>query len=235
MKRIIKIILICAWISTSFCFLLGSPPQWWIDRGVIDTSLNPSNYDAVNLGQAKWVTKKAIEELDEELDSIDGATFTLDDLLDSQLSADDYAPLNLGQLKHLSHKFYDRLVEVGFTDDPVNSGHPKGYPWTESTGDDSNSSPANLGQLKYVFSWDLDTFTPPLPGVGTDWDHDGLDDGWELIIVGFDASIETIGEVFPEGDYDGDGYLESEEYGTGTSPIKRDHPAVNLVIFSNLK
>jgi len=85
---------------------------------------------------------------------------------------------------------------------------------------------------------DPDTDNDGIPdGDEDDVDNDGLLDSWEQQIVDDDPgdSVQTIADVLPDGDYDGDGLPESEEFLNGSNPLKRDHPAVNLVIFSNLK
>lgn len=55
----------------------------------------------------------------------------------------------------------------------------------------------------------------------TDLDHDGLPDGWEQQIVEADPYdlIRTVNDVFPNGDFDGDGLPNYQEYLAGTSPI----------------
>jgi hypothetical protein len=53
-----------------------------------------------------------------------------------------------------------------------------------------------------------------------DLDNDGLMDAWEQLIVNFNGSdgITSIYDVFPWGDFDGDGMTEEQEQYTGTSP-----------------
>lgn len=58
--------------------------------------------------------------------------------------------------------------------------------------------------------------------VQADGDSDELGDSWE----------STTGVTSPTSDSDGDGYLASDEYSNGSSPTKKDHPAVDLEFFS---
>jgi hypothetical protein len=54
----------------------------------------------------------------------------------------------------------------------------------------------------------------------TDIDDDGLPDDWEQQIIDKDSgdAIETIDDVLPGSDFDGDGESNSMEYGNGTNP-----------------
>lgn len=61
----------------------------------------------------------------------------------------------------------------------------------------------------------------------TDEDEDGMDDEWEQQIIDDDEDddIETIEDVDPEDDYDGDGFTNIEEYEAHTDPTDpEDYP-----------
>jgi hypothetical protein len=112
-----------------------------------------------------------------------------------------YAPVNIGQLKSVAQHFYDRLNVVGYnvTADleahgyPAPSGGNYTYPWPTpppalgQTGYNATVynawaqgeyAPANLGQLKAVFDFDLTNFTPsPL-------DANGIRSSWEIAVYG---------------------------------------------------
>ena len=51
----------------------------------------------------------------------------------------------------MAKPYYDRLAELGNTANTVLTGEP--YPWDADTAADN--SPVTLGQLKYVFSFEL--------------------------------------------------------------------------------
>lgn len=53
---------------------------------------------------------------------------------------------NAGQLKWLAAQFYGRLIEVDYTN---------AYPWTAATTDDVDQATANIGQMKYLFSFNI--------------------------------------------------------------------------------
>lgn len=151
------------------------------------------------------------------------------------------APLLVGQLKAISAPFYDLLqakdptwlssqLNLNLTKDAADSANY--YPWSSSTTDDANLSPATVGQLKSVFSLrfetlggvptggSLDTDSDGLNNLSeynagtnswaSDTDGDGLPDKWE-----FDNSLSPIkgtGTEGSAGDHDGDGYTNMQEY-----------------------
>ena len=134
-------------------------PDWWSQREL--TNGHPADdFAAANLGQLKYITAKAVAELDAHLSG--GAGQELHDLIVawnavpvSGVVRDDYAILNQGQLKTVAQKIYDRLHAAGWHDLPLASGRI--YPWTTSTADDDAYAAVNIGQLKYVFSFNLNT------------------------------------------------------------------------------
>ncbi len=144
-------------------------PHWWIARGVLDTNAVPNDYAPANQGQAKWMAVQAAAELDRRLPN--GAGAVVAGMVGRFTPAFADAPLNLGQLKSLAAPFYDRIRAEGFAA-ALPSGLPGVYPWTESVSDDADFALVNLGQLKHVFSFDLD--------LCFDTDGDGLPDGVEF-------------------------------------------------------
>lgn len=174
----------------------AADPVWWSARGVT-TSAPTSNLSPATIGQAKWMARQALEELRGKLDTADHAALKteLEALMPSAPPTTEAGfetqrgVLLVGQLKAISKVFYDRLragkpawldaqmtaagirlVEPG-TSPPAYSP----YPWTETAGDDSNFSPATLGQLKAVFSLDLHSWI----GTPGDSDSDGISDADE--------------------------------------------------------
>ncbi len=147
-------------------------PQWWIDRGVIDSSATPNNYGPVNLGQLKAMATAAYDEMEQDLPGGAGADVTT--LVKSwyQLeldgsfhlvggkrvpltgpTTDNFAAANLGQMKAVAKPFYDQLMAIGYSDQ---------YPWNGSDADaPDNFALANIGQLKNVFNFDLAAYLNP--------------------------------------------------------------------------
>ena len=151
--------------------LLGADPGWWAERGVKTSGANPSDYAAVNQGQVKNIASAACDELNASLPG--GAGDAVNTMISawravasgtSQVSAssvNDYAAINLGQLKNIAKPFYDRLIEIGYTDH---------YPWLSDSNAVANDyAMANIGQVKQLFAFDI----------VTDADHDGIPDSWE--------------------------------------------------------
>ena len=112
-----------------------------------------------------------------------------------------YVAVNIGQLKYVSKSFYDRLWEIEsaypnsvtwptgmtFFSGGTDSTNHK-YPWTAlpaSTASnyaaemDKNYLAANIGQIKYLFSWDVNIAEPEIDP-NADTDGDGIPDWWEL-------------------------------------------------------
>jgi hypothetical protein len=121
-----------------------------------------------------------------------------------------FLAVNQGQLKAAAAPFYARLSEIY-------APYPYPKPWTDAAGDDKHFALANLGQLKKVFSFDLNR----------DSDGDGLSDLAELLRHDhYDLRAPT--NPFAK-DTDGDGVEDASE-GTGDG-TKKDHPAVGLSVF----
>ena len=176
---------------TGFLCLIGlaftvraTDPAWWTNSAtqVIDPNSDHSvsaNYAPANLGQLKNVARQAKLHLDTYLPGGAGAQIGT---MVSGFSTDpavNYAPINLGQLKAVARPFYDRLGSAGY-DTKANliaHGYPTNwsfsYPWDPSTPISANYAPANLGQVKMAFSFDLAGKTASLDG-----DSDGLPDAW---------------------------------------------------------
>ena len=184
----------------------AADPDWWTVQSVQTTNA-ASDYSPVLQGQAKHITTAAKNEFDYMLE--DGASPAITNLVNSFSSTNNYLPLNLGQLKTLSAPFYDQLDSLS-----LSNAYPAGvtnlYPWTSTTGDDSDYSATTIGQLKHVFSFDLDT------------DADRLPDWWE---------VEFLGGLTndPSGDVDGDGWDNITEYLQNSDPGVSDAPSVIII------
>jgi hypothetical protein len=84
----------------------AEPPDWWALRGAVDSSADPDDYAAANIGQMKTLAAQAAAEMDIVYEPIGGAGPPITALINSWLAdqppgvlRDDYAVLNQGQLK----------------------------------------------------------------------------------------------------------------------------------------
>lgn len=218
MRRLALVLLPLIAVSVLF----AAPPAWWTGAGtrIVEEEGEESNYAPANLGQLKHVAKMAKTHLDASLPggsgtSVSGLVAGFVTGTAPEEIALNYAPLNLGQLKAVAKPFYDRLHEAGY-DTKANliaHGFPDKwsgtaawtgyYPWNPSTPVAENYAPANIGQLKMTFSFDL---------TGFDSDEDGLPDLWEMDVFG---SLTATGS----GDPDGDGLTNVQEYEGSSDPL----------------
>jgi hypothetical protein len=208
-----------------------SYPAWWHDAadpaaGVIDATrpvLNDENEALLNQGQLWNITRQGIAELDRTLAPVGGAGFTLDTFRDPSGDPSHYAPAALGHLKNVGSRFFQRFSEVGFG--PGDPGWPSTlildqgpgdkateYPWLDNQSP-LNLEPANTGQAKQTFSWDL------RPWIAEDSENDGTGDGlpdwWEQFHFG---NLEQS----PQSDADADSLPDLLEYIRGSDPSNSD-------------
>lgn len=197
--------------------MYAASPGWWSATAtkIVDESVEDGdNYAPANLGQLKHVASKAKSHLDANL--VGGSGTTISTLIATFVTATtpeevaaNYAPLNLGQLKAVAKPFYDRLLDAryGTKENLIARGYsgtwPYNYPWDPTTPVEDNYAPANIGQLKMVFSFDLNGF---------DSDFDGLPDSWETTQYG---NLTSVGI----GDPDEDGLTNLMEYDQGSDPL----------------
>lgn len=134
----------------------GTYPGWWSKRGVLDSSRTPADYQAVSQGQVKWMAACAATEFAEKLP--DAGLEPILALVDGFPAGNNARPANLGMLKATARPFYDCLIGLGWAES---------YPWAGKQADDFHL--ANQGQLKNLFSFDLDAI---------DLDEDGVPDWW---------------------------------------------------------
>lgn len=220
--------IVCSALFFGSSSALASNPTWWSDAAtrILDpASPQPANYAPVNVGQIKHVAAMARKYLDTALASVGGAGPAIDSMVDSfvtqQGSTDpdaNYTLANLGQIKNVAKPFYDRLIAIGY-DTKANliaRGYPPGwahdYPWIPETLQESNYVPANLGQLKMVFSFSLAGFNLST----VDADEDGMSDVWEAN-NGLDPH-DALGDNGAYGDLDNDGVPNSAEHSGGSNP-----------------
>lgn len=237
MKRLAKF--------TAFLCLIGliatahaADPVWWTNSTthVIDPSADHStsaNYAPANLGQLKNFATQAKTYLDNNLSGGAGQAITT---MVSGFSVDptlNYAPANLGQLKAVARPFYDRLLSAGY-DTRANliargysSGWTSYYPWDSATPTSENYAPANLGQIKMVFSFEV---TDLAAGTLVDSNSNSLPDWWESTVAGGNSGG-------PTGDWNSNGIKNVTELvstsGTEVMP-SADNSSVELGLFTEI-
>lgn len=217
-------------------------PDWWSDRGVLNTN-QPNDYALINHGQLKTLAQNTFLEMDE----LGVAGTNLAALIETFSNTNNYAPVNIGQLKNLAKPFYDCLYEFNWTNLICTNAMPEGmtgcYPWSDEPST-NNFALANIGQAKYLFSFNL----------WFDTDEDELPDLWELKHFGNldkDASGDedqdglTNGQEFdwdldPNlADTDDDGVNDGDEVAQGRDPhaasVSDTTGAVNLKVFTVLE
>ncbi|MCW1885038.1 DUF1800 family protein [Luteolibacter flavescens] len=148
-------------------------PAWWFERDVIKRLDPPAatplwasghypasdDFATVNEGQLKTMVAAAVAEMNSRLpDEVDGAGTSdgagraLNNLVASWNAApapgitrEDFAAVNVGQLKAVSSMIYGRLRAVGYPDLSF---------WSNVLGNANDYAAANLGQVKYLLSFD---------------------------------------------------------------------------------
>jgi len=197
-----RLILCIGWLAVVQAgYASTNYPSWWLERQVIDTNLVSADYAPANQGQAKHVAHRAWLEFEQKLG---GAGSVASDLVSRFTVADNDRSINLGQLKTMAAPFYDRLSALEFTQAWPANMTVGPYPWSGSITPANDSAIANIGQLKYLFSFDLFS-------VALDSDGDGLPDWWEN---GFFGALTQDGD----GDFDGDGIINRFEQAFATDP-----------------
>jgi hypothetical protein len=176
-------------------------PSWWEEFNITGED-DADDYAVINQGQLKNLAWGAYQHLEDNTGAlvpsgpsagVETAISGWVDLVtgdpDPGPTADDFAVVNIGQLKALVKPFYTQLIEIGYA---------SGYPWSSDT--DSNYAAANIGQAKYLFSFDLN--------------YDGNDNDIPDWIESVDPDDE--GHRL-NADGDGDDLSDQEELALGTS------------------
>lgn len=189
------------------CVLLGlfvpstqAAPDWWAEFGA--TNAQPADdYAAANLGQLKYMAAKSAAALNSRTVAgagaqINGLIATWDTAPGSGVVRDDYAAVTAGQLKSVSKLFYQRLSVIG--QDPGLPAQP--YPWSGSSSPADDWAMINIGQLKYVFGFNITAHSWTGDG-----DHDFMGDSWESAHLGGTSATAA-------GNADGDALSNLAEY-----------------------
>jgi len=223
-------------------WLIADPtyPSWWLTYNVAPaqppavsdtgnyTAWMHDNYAPATLGQLKYVATQTQAYLNDKFASIGGAGPDIANVIANFTVSDpnNFEVVNLGQLKYVAKPFYDRLAAVGFnTTADINyrlSGNvnstvwTQSVPWNPSTNTTINYGPATLGQLKFVFAFDLDAgsvgnFTP-----AGNLSHNPSDipDAW-LVSYHLDPFDPFVDQEDPAGD----GSTTDQAYTGNFSPI----------------
>jgi hypothetical protein len=147
-------------------------PSWWTNRLVLTTN-PPNDFAAVNQGQLKWLAVQAAVEFSNSVPRFAVAGSNILSMVASFAPSNNYLAANVGQLKTVATPFYDFLWQYGLIDAyPVGAGSP--YPWSGSTNAPNDYAPANGGQAKYLFSFDVGS------ALLSDTDGDGIPAWWEI-------------------------------------------------------
>jgi hypothetical protein len=153
---------------------VAQAPSWWTNRNVLATNTASHDFAVLNQGQLKWLASQAYMEFDEQIPW--GAGANLASLLLTFSTTNNVLPVNLGQLKYVAQPFYDRLIELSATNAyPTNASNP--YPWSGSITPPQDYALANVGQAKYLFSFDLSGVTFSTNGTANNVVH-ALPDWW---------------------------------------------------------
>lgn len=205
--------------------VFAAPPEWWSqgDTRVIDETSVADNYAPVNAGQLKLVAKKAMLHLNENLQGGAGSAieaivaqfepragqnYSPEEL--AALREANYATINLGQLKAVAKPFYDRLIAAGYDtkQNLIDHGYPANwahnYPWDPSTPAEENYAAANIGQLKVVFSFEVDSGgQPPVAPV-----HFAAVPGNGQVTLSWDPVADATSYIVKRSNTNGSGYTD---------------------------
>lgn len=153
MKKIF-IFLICGLIVQAGAASTNNYPQWWQERGVVssDTNATPNDFALANQGQLKWIATQCAKEFESRLTN--GAGSEIWDVVSTFAHTNNNDVLNVGQLKKVVQPFYDRLYPE--TTNAYPAGLAGRYPWSFPEGLRNDYAAVNIGQLKWVFSFDFD-------------------------------------------------------------------------------
>lgn len=203
--------LIYLFLVTGAELTLFADPAWWSvdDYKLVDSNQTSNDSALVLQGQTKQAYYAAKEYFNDEFIQFGGAGVAVEDLFTSSIftnTSNDFAPTLNGQLKYMASPFYLRLNELGIPLSMVGLSDltTEVFPWSETTTDDVDMAPALIGQVKYVFSFDL----------SLSQDGDSIPDWWEYKF-GLDPLSQVDNSIT---DADGDFRNDATEYAEKTDP-----------------
>ena len=170
-------------------------PSWWVsdpNNPVLVSGATSDNYAPANLGQLKWMAVRAKAHFDATIPG--GASPAINTMVAGFGLIGNYKPINVGQLKAVVLPFYDQLWALTPRYDTTKNLIANGflptwgdkYPWDSANPPATNFLPANIGQLKLAFSFDLvdanhngtldylEGIYPAALATPDDWDADGV-------------------------------------------------------------
>lgn len=180
-------------------------PMWWTERAVLDPGARANDFAPANQGQVKWLATQAAAELDAQLQGLGGAGTNVAALLATFTPSNNYQAVNVGQVKATAKPFYDRLAALSSREPYLTNALPAAaagpYPWPTASTAAVNYAGANIGQVKFVFSINLDR------------DNDGLPDWWEWhYFTNLNQNASSS--------YRGDGWSNLQKYLLGLNPLE---------------
>ena len=210
-------------------------PAWWSEGlPVIIPGVSNVDHKAVaNLGQAKWMAKRAYDTILAQNPVL--AAAILDELVGDPSThpfsewepavapnGGDRAALLLGQLKAIAAPFYNQLNQAApawLEAEMLKNGtkQPNSHlPWGPDVGLNENRAVANIGQLKALFSLSLSAIKEN----DLDSDQDGLPDALEQqIIASSGGAYTSLSDINPDDDLDGDYLPNLNEILNGGDPL----------------
>ena len=253
-RRVLIVVATISLASTSSGDPPG-PPAWWSAGNLpaINSSAVPNNKGPANIGQAKYMAKRALDALESDFPQISADIES--DLVGpgkiipdwaapapgSELAHQQHAALLVGQLKAIAAPFYSHLASysplsnswlassraVTGTQDAADSFNI--YPWTSTTTDDSNKSIATIGQLKAVFALKFDHFALADTNPAGDQDGDGLSNLTE-VVHGLNPQNYNPNPGIPGNlrDLDEDGMTIESEFAQRLDLKRKDNPKLKL-------
>ncbi len=214
---------------------LNVDPAWWTegDPVIVPNVPNVDHKAAANLGQAKWMAKRAYDTILEQNPTLaaailaelvgDPATHPFSEW-EPAVAPDggDRAALLLGQLKAIAAPFYNQLNQaapVWLEAEMIRNGtrQPNSHlPWGPDVGANENRAAANIGQLKALFSLSLSSIKES----DLDADQDGIPDSLEQQIIAASGGAYTnLADINPDDDLDGDYLPNLNEILNGEDPL----------------
>ncbi len=120
---------------------------------VADPAFDGNDYATINQGQLKnvaiyWSREMALSDISVSSDILD--------IVNGFTQSGNNAVVNLGQLKTVAKPFYDHLL--GMAPDALPSGFEGTYPWSNPASPPNDYAVANIGQVKYLFNFDLSAY-----------------------------------------------------------------------------
>jgi hypothetical protein len=195
-------------IMTVMSVVQAQAPVWWTEQNVLSNNA-PDDLAVASVGQLKYMTQKAAnaiaasgQTLPVEITNLLNTWNSQNPVPDSDLHA-----ARIGQAKYIANLFY---TIPGVTP-------PTGFAINAQASDDQ---PLVLGQLKYLFAFEIQPANP-------DSDADGLNDSFEQQIINADPNdaIDALIKVLPDDDglaarrfwdFDLDGISNMDEFLNGT-------------------